>query len=203
MEAVAELALACYAVYGLVAFVLRAILQWRRTGSTGLKGVRSGAGALEWLAGAGLVAGTATSVLGAVLALDHTIDPVEALDRPAAHAAGLVLFAIGFAGTFYSQLAMGASWRVGIDDGERTELVTGGPFRIVRNPIYAAMLPAVLGLALLTPNAVALAGFLVVLASLELQVRVVEEPHLLRVHGDEYARYAERVGRFLPGVGRF
>lgn len=202
MEAVPELALACYSLYGLVGFGLRAFLQWRRTGSTGLKGVRSGAGPLEWLAGAGLVAGIALGVLGAVLALDGDLEPVGSLDGHGAHAVGLALFAVGLAGTFYSQLAMGASWRVGVDDSERTELVTDGPFRLVRNPIYAAMLPAFLGLALLTPNAVALAGFVLVLAALELQVRVVEEPYLVRAHGDEYTRYAERVGRFVPGLGR-
>jgi protein-S-isoprenylcysteine O-methyltransferase Ste14 len=32
-------------------------------------------------------------------------------------------------------------------------------------------------------------------------VRVVEEPHLRRTFGDEYAAYARRVGRFLPGIG--
>jgi protein-S-isoprenylcysteine O-methyltransferase Ste14 len=35
-----------------------------------------------------------------------------------------------------------------------------------------------------------------------LQVRAVEEPYLLSVHGDAYATYAARVGRFVPGVGR-
>jgi protein-S-isoprenylcysteine O-methyltransferase Ste14 len=148
------------------------------------------------------VAGIALGVLGAVLVLEESGEPVAALDGPAAHAAGIALFATGLAGTFYSQLAMGASWRVGVDESERTELVTGGPFRLVRNPIYAAMLPALLGLALLTPNALALAGFALVLLALELQVRVVEEPYLLRTHGHEYRRYAERVGRFVPGVGR-
>ena len=40
---------------------------------------------------------------------------------------------------------MGRSWRIGVEEGERTDLVTGGPFAIVRNPIYASMLPAFLG----------------------------------------------------------
>ncbi|MET9817324.1 MULTISPECIES: hypothetical protein [unclassified Streptomyces] len=39
---------------------------------------------------------------------------------------------------------MGASWRVGVDVGERTALITGGPFAYVRNPIFTAM--AVTGL---------------------------------------------------------
>ena len=43
----------------------------------------------------------------------------------------------------------------------------------------------------------------VIALGLELQVRAVEEPYLLRTHGDAYRAYAARVGRFLPGVGRF
>ena len=97
---------------------------------------------------------------------------------------------------------MGPSWRIGVDEAERTELVTMGPFAVVRNPIFAAMLPAVLGVALLVPNAVALAGFVALFVALELQVRLVEEPYLLRAHGDRYAEYAARTGRFVPGVGR-
>jgi protein-S-isoprenylcysteine O-methyltransferase Ste14 len=38
---------------------------------------------------------------------------------------------------------------------------------------------------------------------LQIQVRLVEEPYLLRVHGDAYRRYAERTGRFVPWLGRF
>ena len=38
--------------------------------------------------------------------------------------------------------------------------------------------------------------------ALEIQVRVVEEPYLARTHGDAYRSYAERTGRFVPGLGR-
>jgi protein-S-isoprenylcysteine O-methyltransferase Ste14 len=41
-----------------------------------------------------------------------------------------------------------------------------------------------------------------VAASVQVQVRLVEEPYLLRVHGDAYRAYAARTGRFVPGVGR-
>ena len=58
------------------------------------------------------------------------------------------------------------------------------------------------GLAALTPNLLALAGVAALLAALELQVRRVEEPYLLRTHGARYRRYAARTGRFLPGIGR-
>ena len=31
---------------------------------------------------------------------------------------------------------------------------------------------------------------------------MVEEPHLIRTHGEPYLRWASRVGRFVPGLGR-
>jgi protein-S-isoprenylcysteine O-methyltransferase Ste14 len=40
------------------------------------------------------------------------------------------------------------------------------------------------------------------LVALEIQIRLVEEPYLERVHGDAYRRYATATGRFVPGVGR-
>jgi protein-S-isoprenylcysteine O-methyltransferase Ste14 len=55
----------------------------------------------------------------------------------------------------------------------------------------------------MAPNLLALSGFVLLLAAIELQVRVVEEPYLLATHGQSYADYASRVGRFIPGVGQF
>jgi protein-S-isoprenylcysteine O-methyltransferase Ste14 len=97
---------------------------------------------------------------------------------------------------------MGESWRVGVDPGERTELVTAGPFALVRNPLYAGMIPFFIGIALLVPNALTIAGAVLLVVALEIQTRLVEEPYLRGVHGSAYADYAARVGRFLPGVGR-
>jgi protein-S-isoprenylcysteine O-methyltransferase Ste14 len=64
------------------------------------------------------------------------------------------------------------------------------------------MLPTVAGILLLTPNVVALVGFAGLFVALEIQTRLVEEPYLLRTHGESYATYARRVGRFVPGLGR-
>jgi protein-S-isoprenylcysteine O-methyltransferase Ste14 len=61
---------------------------------------------------------------------------------------------------------------------------------------------ATIGLVLLAPNVLALATLATLLVALELQVRRVEEPYLLRTHGDAYRRYAAATGRFFPGVGR-
>jgi protein-S-isoprenylcysteine O-methyltransferase Ste14 len=58
-----------------------------------------------------------------------------------------------------------------------------------------------LGIALVTPNVVAIVGFALLVLTIEVQVRVVEEPYLEAKHGDAYRAYLAGVGRFLPGVG--
>jgi len=97
---------------------------------------------------------------------------------------------------------MGRSWRADVDPDARSPLVTTGPFRLVRNPVFAGSAVSVVGLALVVPNVVSLLMVAAFLAGLEIQVRLVEEPYLLRVHGDVYRDYAARTGRFMPGVGR-
>jgi protein-S-isoprenylcysteine O-methyltransferase Ste14 len=115
----------------------------------------------------------------------------------------IALFAvIGIATTVYAQLDMGESWRIGVDKSETTTLVRTGVFGWVRNPIFAAMMMFGLGFALLTPNPVALVGFVLLVITIELQVRAVEEPYLLATHGTSYREYCADVGRFVPGVGR-
>ncbi|HVE69158.1 MAG TPA: isoprenylcysteine carboxylmethyltransferase family protein [Solirubrobacteraceae bacterium] len=197
-----DLALLLWALYGAAALGWRVAVQLRRTGKTGLIAARVRPFSVAGVADLGQAAGIVLGVTAALLAHDGALEPVEALDRTAVHVAGLALFAAGLSGTVASQAAMGRSWRIGTDPQERTDLVTGGPFRLVRNPIYSALIPTLLGLALLVPGALALGSVAVFALATELQVRAVEEPHLLRVHGREYADYAARVGRFVPGVGR-
>jgi protein-S-isoprenylcysteine O-methyltransferase Ste14 len=197
----AALALALFAILGVITFGVRVAVQLRRTGATGLHGLSPDAGPADWLAGGLFIAGPAMVVVALALDLAGDLEPVAVLDSAPVTVAGIVLAVSGIGLTFGAQLAMGASWRVGVDPDERTELVTDGPFELVRNPIYSSMLPTVLGLVLMAPSSLAIAGFFVLLAGLELQVRLVEEPYLLRVHGDAYAAYAARVGRFLPRLG--
>jgi protein-S-isoprenylcysteine O-methyltransferase Ste14 len=199
---VAELALIIYLVYGALTFGVRTVIQYRRTGASGVHGVSGEAGLAEWVAGGGFVLALLIGVLAPVLALLEVAGPVAPLDSTAVNVVGLVLALSGVVLTFAAQVAMGESWRIGVDPAERTELVTSGPFALVRNPIFSGMIPTALGLTLMVPNWPALVGLAVLVISLELQVRVVEEPYLLKVHGERYASYAAAVGRFLPGVGR-
>jgi protein-S-isoprenylcysteine O-methyltransferase Ste14 len=199
---IAAAALAFYLIYLALAFGLRTVIQLRSTGSSGFHGIGGEVGSATWLAGVGFVAALVLGVAAPVLALLDVVGPVDALDRRGLHAAGIALAAAGIVATLVAQVAMGTSWRIGVDPQERTALVTSGPFALVRNPIFAAMLPTALGLVLMVPSVVAILGLVALVVSLELQVRVVEEPYLRSVHGQRYAEYAGRVGRFLPGLGK-
>jgi len=198
------MAVAAIVLYGVslaITFGVRVAIQVRRTGSTGLHGLPPDAGPLEWVAGGMFVAGLLMGGAAPIFALLGILEPIPVLDGPVGHVVGLVLALGGIALTFGAQLAMGDSWRVGVDPEERTALVTDGPFGLVRNPIYSAMLPTVLGLVLMVPSALAVTAICALFIGLELQVRTVEEPYLLKAHGEEYASYAARVGRFVPGLG--
>lgn len=194
-------ALALFVVYLLLGFLARTWLQWRRTGDGGFRGISGHPGSSEWVAGVSFVAALVAGLLGPVTALAG-LDPLAVLDVAALRWAGAVLAVAGIVGTLAVQLQMGASWRIGVDDSELTDLVTSGAFAMVRNPIFAVMAVTGAGLALMTPNLVAAAGFVVLSVALQLQVRVVEEPYLLRTHGSTYAAYAATTGRFVPGLGR-
>ncbi|SDM30495.1 Protein-S-isoprenylcysteine O-methyltransferase Ste14 [Lentzea albidocapillata subsp. violacea] len=195
---------ALIALFLLFAFLVlgggvRVWIQRRRTGDSGVRRPTTpvqlwsratfGVGIL--LAGA---AAPASELLG--------VPALSILDRPVVRVAGVVVSVIGLLATFGAQLAMGDSWRSTVDLTERPALVTDGPFRIVRNPVYTAVIMMVAGLALVVPSLIAIVGLGVVIVGSELQVRLVEEPYLRQVHDGEYLSYASHTGRFLPGLGR-
>lgn len=100
-----------------------------------------------------------------------------------------------------AQLDLGASWRIGVDEGARPGLVTTGLYRFCRNPIFLALLATWTGYALLLPTTLSfclLAGGFI---GIRQQV-LLEEAYLTRTYGDAYRDYARRVGRFVPGIGK-
>jgi protein-S-isoprenylcysteine O-methyltransferase Ste14 len=198
----AKLAAVMLVVFLVLTFFVRVAIQLRRTGTTGLIGLRKGAGPLEYLSGVLFLGGMAMAIVSLELVLQDDLDPIGSLDVDALHVPGIALATLGGLSVFGAQLGMGASWRIGVSEDQGTDLVTGGWFSVIRNPIYTAMIVGWTGFALMVPTWLAFAAVVVIASALELQVRVVEEPYLIRTHGEAYRRYASRVGRFIPGVGR-
>lgn len=195
-------ALLGFLVYVVVVFVGRSWLQRRRTGDTGFRGVSGRPGSFEWLGGAAFVVALIGFPLGMVLDLaglpSFWGDEVARFVVPL----GIVLATLGALGCLLAQLGMGAEWRIGVDAEERTGLITTGLFRWMRNPIFSFMVVSGFGLLLIVPNLLTLWSLVLVTIAIELQVRLVEEPYLLRTHSEAFRQYAARTGRFFPGIGR-
>jgi protein-S-isoprenylcysteine O-methyltransferase Ste14 len=186
-----RLALFLELAFVILAFGVRSAVHYRRTGSTGFRGVSGAPLSAEWWGGVAFVAALVLAGVAPLTAPDVAPpDPTRA-----------IVFVLGLLGTLHAQWAMGTSWRIGVDDRERTGLVERGPFRWVRNPIFTWMTVALLGLVVMIPNAWSIAAMVLMIVAIELQVRLVEEPYLVRTHGDVYLRYAARTGRFVPFVG--
>jgi protein-S-isoprenylcysteine O-methyltransferase Ste14 len=193
-------ALALYVLAVVVLFGVRSWVQRCRTGSTGFRGISGTPAEAGWWGGMLFIVAMLLGLAGPLLAVTGT---VPADPHPVIAVVGLVLALTGFLATLAGQTGMGASWRIGVDHAERTDLVTTGVFAYVRNPIFTAMALAQFGMLLLVPTWISAAALVALIAAVELQVRAVEEPYLLHHHGSGYADYAARTGRFVPGVGRF
>jgi protein-S-isoprenylcysteine O-methyltransferase Ste14 len=77
-------------------------------------------------------------------------------------------------------------------------LVVTGAYRHVRNPMYLAVVSAIVGQALLLGQLVLL-GYAAVVAALVVSfVRLYEEPALLRQFGEEYEVYRRAVPGWVP-----
>jgi protein-S-isoprenylcysteine O-methyltransferase Ste14 len=92
---------------------------------------------------------------------------------------------------------MGKSWRMGINPGEKTELVFSGPFAYVRNPIYGLSQLLMLCAIVTMPNVIMLIAGVIHILFMQWEVRR-EERNLISVHGEPYRAYLANVGRFIP-----
>ncbi len=77
-------------------------------------------------------------------------------------------------------------------------LVLGGPYRLMRNPMYTAVLLVVAGEAAVMGHALSAVYALMLFAGLHVFVLRVEEPALVRSFGEDYERYRRSVPRWLP-----
>jgi protein-S-isoprenylcysteine O-methyltransferase Ste14 len=194
------LALALYLVGLALTFGVRSWVQFRRTGSSGFHGISGEPGSLRWWAGVLFVLALVLGAASLVLAVIDVVPPPGGLEGLSV--LGLVVAVTGSAGVLAAQTGMGASWRIGVEESERTDLVTDNWFAVVRNPVFTAMVTVQLGLAVMVPTWLSLAALACLVGAVELQVRLIEEPYLLQVHGAAYRDYAGRTGRFVPGLGR-
>lgn len=194
------LALTLLTVFLVVVFPVRSAIRRRRFGGSGGPDWQAGR-PRRWLAADVMfLSSFALLVTGPALEGLDVIEPLFA-PGPALAVICVLLVALSTALAVWAQEVMGSAWRPDMPPEAKATLATTGPFRVVRNPNYVAMLAAGLGAAALAPNLVTIAAWLLAAGSLMLTARI-EEPLLAARYGAAYARYAARVGRFLPAVGK-
>lgn len=109
----------------------------------------------------------------------------------------LCLVALSF--TLYCWYYMGTSWRIGIDPKEKNILITDGPFKHIRHPIYALSMLLMLG-SLLSVQTIAMAILCCIHWSIFTLEAMREERYLTKIYGVAYQQYMNQTNRFLPIV---
>jgi protein-S-isoprenylcysteine O-methyltransferase Ste14 len=106
-------------------------------------------------------------------------------------AGGIWLFSLTHA-------ALAQNWSPLLEVREGNTLVTGGPYRFVRHPMYSAGFVVNIGVSVISANWLAAAGLLAgMLIVFGFRVRD-EEQMMIDAFGDEYRDYMRRTGRLVP-----
>jgi protein-S-isoprenylcysteine O-methyltransferase Ste14 len=109
---------------------------------------------------------------------------------------GWSLLVLSLVFVWLAQSNMRDSWRIGIDEVNKSKLITSGLFKISRNPIFLGVMIANFGLFLVLPNAFTLLIISLSTISINTQIRL-EETFLLKEFGDQYSKYKNRVNRWI------
>ena len=116
----------------------------------------------------------------------------------AARLAGAALAASGLGLYVAAHVYLGRNWSIAAAIMEGQRLVTGGPYRHMRHPMYTAMMVVVIGSGLLVSDYLILASIVPVAAAY--YVRASYEERLLATELPGYRAYAVRTKMFIPGV---
>ena len=114
--------------------------------------------------------------------------------------AGVICFVIGLWLFYKSHADLGTNWSITLEVREQHRLITQGVYHRIRHPMYLALVLYSVGHALVIPNWVAGPSNIIAFAIL-FALRVhAEEQMMSDAFGDEYAAYAARTKRLVPGV---
>jgi protein-S-isoprenylcysteine O-methyltransferase Ste14 len=117
---------------------------------------------------------------------------------PGQRLAGTAVMALG-AWLMCWSLVYFRSWRFRAQLNAGHELATGGPYAIVRHPIYAGMNLLAVGTALWVPTLLTWIAVVLMFLASDLRARV-EERVLTEAFGERYHTYCARTRRFVPGL---
>jgi len=121
-----------------------------------------------------------------------------AVHSPVLGAIGAVVFAGGIAVAIWSRVELGRNWGMPMTRKAKPELVTSGPYRFVRHPIYSGLLAGLLGTALVT-NLIGLV-IVAILGAYFYYSASVEEKNLTATFPAAYPEYRNSTKMLIPFV---
>jgi len=188
-----------YALFFLLAIVLPMARVWSSTGNNPFK-IGISDSAHDYIGRSFIfvmfVCGLVIFIFSLSPSLYQELLPIPYISHVAFVWTGIALLMFTMIWVPLAQTQMQRSWRIGVDEDIKTELVQRGLFKISRNPIFFGMRVMLVGLFLILPNAVMLAAWVAGEILAQCQVRL-EEEFLLRTHGDSYLVYRKQVRRWI------
>jgi protein-S-isoprenylcysteine O-methyltransferase Ste14 len=111
---------------------------------------------------------------------------------------GLAIFVLGLALAVWARVYLGRNWGMPMSQRAESELVTSGPYRRIRHPIYSGILLGVVGTAIaVSPywlNAVAILGAYFLFSA------VIEERTMARLFPAAYPPYRHATKMLIPYI---
>jgi protein-S-isoprenylcysteine O-methyltransferase Ste14 len=146
--------------------------------------------------------------LAAILLIARRLGPIDpthlTIDNPPVlvvlEIAGLMLYATGFLLMAWALIALGGNYQLG-GSAPRSgdKMIVGGPYRLVRHPMYAAALIITLGLTCLVQSWAFFCVFCLYLVLILLLIPM-EEEGLRKSYGDQYLVYRQKTKKLIPLV---
>ncbi len=121
---------------------------------------------------------------------------IACLGHPVAQGLGVVAILLAGVCIIWGEVSLGRSFRVALPESKQP-LVTHGIYCFTRNPLALSVDLLALGVLLLAPSWLALAALIMNVLGYEWKIRI-EEAYLRQAHGDAYAAYCRRTGRYGP-----
>lgn len=109
---------------------------------------------------------------------------------------GILLIGIGTVVFITAMITMRDSWRAGIPQGEKLQIVTRGIYRVSRNPAFLGFDLTYIGASIAFGNVVLLLVSMVAIIMMHRQI-LEEERYMETTFGGEYLAYKNKVGRYL------
>lgn len=127
---------------------------------------------------------------------NYFLVPIHYLEDNSVFFIGFFLLHFALFWIVIAQKQMGNSWRIGIDEKNKSELVTHGLFSISRNPVFLGMMLSLFSIFMVLPNIltffIAFTGYIVI----QIQIRL-EEEFLLKEFGQKYLDYKNNTRRLI------